>query len=214
MDDEVFDLAIPGDVTVVDGLADREQVRTAMQHFLEGQLGLTTHRETRTFPAYALVRANSDGRLGPNLAASTADCVGGSPPAVPSGGAPAIIGPVLRRRELTPFCGFDDNFFGLTGARVTMTEFAREFHRRHSPLSPGREIVDRTGFTGAYDFKLRFGALPLAAIGHANYRLGRVLEIFGVRSLFTALPEQLGLKLVDTKVSHEVLVIDRINRPD
>jgi len=40
-----------------------------------------------------------------------------------------------------------------------------------------------------------------------------VLEPFGIRSVFTALPEQLGLKLVDATVSREVLVIDRINRP-
>lgn len=94
-----------------------------------------------------------------------------------------------------------------------MAELAQEFHRRHYPLSPDRKVVDRTGLTGAYDFELRFGALPIAAIGYANYRIGRLLEPFGVRSVFTALPEQLGLKLVDTTVSHDVLVIDQIYRP-
>jgi len=65
-----------------------------------------------------------------------------------------------------------------------------------------------------YDLEIRFGLLPLAAIGNAHYRVGRVFELFGVRSLFTALPEQLGLKLVDTTVSREVLVIDQIHRPN
>jgi uncharacterized protein (TIGR03435 family) len=94
-----------------------------------------------------------------------------------------------------------------------MPQLAQEFHRSHYPLAPDREIIDRTGLTGTYDFELRFGILPLAAIGHANYRIGRVLYPFGIRSVFTALPEQLGLKLVDTTISHDVLVIDHIDRP-
>ena len=114
------------------------------------------------------------------------------------------------------FCGIDNNFFGLSGARVTMADLANEFHRTnaHYPLSPDRVIIDRTGLTGAYDFELRFGMLPIAAIGHAHPTFGKLLEPFGIRSLFTALPEQLGLKLVDATVSREVLVIDQINRPD
>jgi uncharacterized protein (TIGR03435 family) len=211
MDTETFDLAIPGEVTVVDGLADPQQVQTAMQAFLEEHLGLTTHRETRKFPAYALVLNNKDGRLGPSLKPSTIDCVasGANP-------RPATIGPVLRERyQRRRFCGLDDDsFFGLSVARMTMTEFAQALSWRRGPIDPGREVVDRTGLSGFYDFELRFGFLPLAAIGQANYQFGRVLAPFGIRSVFTALPEQLGLKLVDTTVSHEVLVIDQIDRPN
>ena len=215
MDDEVFDLDIPADVAVVDGLANPEQVQAAIRQFLETQLALTTHREMRTFPAYALVRANADGRLGRNLTPSTVDCVGSkTPPAPQVNGALVPLQPVLRRRELTPFCGFEDGITGLSGSRVTMAEFVREFHRRRSPLAPDREVVDRTGLTGAYDLQLQFGLLPLAAIGYAHPVVGAVLQPFGVRSVYTALPEQLGLKLVDAKVSREVPVIDRINRPD
>jgi uncharacterized protein (TIGR03435 family) len=214
MDNEVFDLDIPGDVTVVDGLADRVQVQAAMQQYLEGRLGLTTHRETRTFPAYALVSASKDGRLGSSLKPSTIDCVASGANTRPNAD-PAIIEPVLHERfQMRRFCGLEDNFFGLSAAHMTMAEFTSELTRRRSPMSPDREVVDRTGLTGAYDFELRFGLLPLAAIGHAHYQFGRVLAPFGIRSVFTALPEQLGLKLVDTTVSREVLVIDQINRPD
>lgn len=213
IDRETFDVTAPGDLTVVDGRPDYEQVRGALREFLEGSLGLTTHRETRTFPAYAMVLARADGQLGASLKPSTIDCIVGGPP-----GGPNLVrlkaGPVLRERQITRrLCGIDNNLFGLTGARVTMTDLARDFDRQDSPLSPGREIIDKTGLTGDYDFELRFGVLPLAAIGQAHYRLGRVFELFGVRSVFTALPEQLGLKLVDTTVSREVLVIDHINRP-
>jgi uncharacterized protein (TIGR03435 family) len=214
IDEETFDLTVPADLTIVDGLTDPAEVQTALRQMLEGQFGLATHRETRTFPAYALVRANPDGPLGRSLKPSTADCVDGKLPPVERSPDPATLQPVLRRREGSPFCGIEDNITGLRGRRVTMTEFVREFHRRHSPLSPDREIVDRTGLTGAYDFELRFGLLPLAAVGYAHSLLGTVLQPFGIRSVFTALPEQLGLKLVDATVSREVLVIDQINRPN
>ena len=215
MDTETFDLAVPGDLTVVDGVADPKQVQAALQGFLEERLGLTTHRETRKFPAYALVLANKDGRLGSSLKPSTIDCVASGANPRPNAD-PATIGPVLQERsQLRRFCGLnDDSFFGLSVARMTMTEFAQALSWRRGPIDPGREVVDRTGLSGAYDFELRLGFLPLAAIGQANYQFGRVLAPFGIRSVFTALPEQLGLKLVDTTVSREVLVIDQIHRPN
>ena len=213
IDEETFDLTVPAGLTITDGLTDPMEVQTALRQMLEIRFGLATHRETRTFPAYALVRANADGRLGSSLKPSTIDCFAGGANSRPN--ADPATGPVLRTQLQTlRFCGVDNNFFGLSGARVTMAELAAEFHRAHYPLSPDRAIVDRTGLTGPYDFELRFGLLPIAAIGHANPTLGRVLQPFGIRSVFTALPEQLGLKLVDATVSREVLVIDRINRPN
>ncbi|HVG54919.1 MAG TPA: M56 family metallopeptidase [Vicinamibacterales bacterium] len=213
MDEETFDLTIPADLAITGGLADSAQVQEALQQTLEGRLGLVTHRETRKFPAYALVLANANGRLGPSLKPSTIDCVASGSNPRPNRDA-AEVGPVLHERfQSGRFCGFDDTFFGITAARVTMTEFAREFHRRHYPMQPDREVVDRTGLTGFYDLEVRFGFLPLAAIGHAHYQLGRLLQPFGIRSFSTALPEQLGLKLVDTTISRDVLVIDQINRP-
>jgi uncharacterized protein (TIGR03435 family) len=214
IDTETFDLAVPGDLTIVDGIPDSEQVQAAMQGFLEERLDLTTHRETRKFPAYAMVLVNKDGRLGPSLKPSTIDCFAGGANPRPNA-EPATVGPALHERVQTRrFCGIDNNFFGLSGARVTMTQLAGEFVRHHYPLSPGRTIVDRTGLAGAYDFELRLGPLPLAAIGHANPMIGKAMAPFGVLSIYTAFPEQLGLKLVDTTVTREVLVIDRINRPD
>ena len=207
MDRETFDIFAPATLTLNDGQTDPNEVREALQQMLEGQLGLTTHRETRSFPAYALVVSESGGRLGPSLKPSVADCFD------PDAGQQQRIDSRHQQVVTRRFCGIDNNFFGLSGARVTMGELANEFHRTQYPLSPDRTVVDRTGLTGTYDFELRFGALPIAAIGHAHPMFGKVLEPFGVRSVFTALPEQLGLKLVDATVSREVLVIDHINRP-
>jgi uncharacterized protein (TIGR03435 family) len=210
LDDEAFELTVPVDLSIENGVADPRQVQAALQELLEKRLGLVSHRETRTFPAYGMVLANAGGRLGPSLKPSTAECVGAPRPNPEQ----AIVGPVLRETHVTRhLCGVEDNFFGLTGRRVTMAELAMEFHRHQNPLAPDRTVVDRTGLTGAYDFELRVGAIPLAAIGSANPLIGKVLEPMGIRSLFSALPEQLGLKLVTTTISREVLVIDQINRP-
>jgi uncharacterized protein (TIGR03435 family) len=242
IDHETFDVFAPATLTLNDGRPDEDEIRAALQQMLEKQLGLRTHREVRTFPAYALVLAESGGRLGPSLKPSVADCVDAG--SLARRNRDLALEPMQKELEsaaqapTTPeraqtihrlqqridsrrqvavtqrVCGIDNNFFGLSGARVTMSELASEFHRAHYPLAPDRTIVDRTGLTGAYDFELRFGLLPIAAIGHANYAVGRLLHPLGIRSLFTALPEQLGLKLVDATVSRDVLVIDQINRPN
>ena len=64
-----------------------------------------------------------------------------------------------------------------------------------------RVVIDRTGMTGGWDFELTFAPPEVAA--DAN----------DLPSLFTALEEQLGLKLAATRGPAEVLVIDRIERP-
>jgi uncharacterized protein (TIGR03435 family) len=128
MDSETFDVHAPADLTIVNGVADAEQVRNALQRMFEGTLGLTTHVETRNFPAYAMVLANADGRLGASLTRSTIQCFDGSPEVRPNPDAPNL-GPTLRERHAAlRLCGIDNNFFGLTGARVAT--------RRRHPRSP------------------------------------------------------------------------------
>ena len=66
----------------------------------------------------------------------------------------------------------------------------------------GRPVVDKTGLTGKYDFTLEFE--PAARAGK---------DESGRPSIFTALEEELGLKLVPAKEPVEVLVIDSIKQP-
>jgi len=63
----------------------------------------------------------------------------------------------------------------------------------------GELVIDRTGLAGQYDFTLEWApALNAAAAGP---------------SLFTALDEQLGLRLESAKTAVDAVVIDRIERP-
>lgn len=67
----------------------------------------------------------------------------------------------------------------------------------------GRPVVDNTGLTGKYDFLLEYTPSSRIATDHS-----------GRPSIFTALEEQLGLKLVPSKQSVEVLVVDSIEQPN
>ena len=67
-----------------------------------------------------------------------------------------------------------------------------------------RAVIDRTGLSGAWDFELTFAPPGLAPDAAADGN---------IPSLFTALHEQLGLKLEATRGPAEVLVVDRIEHP-
>jgi uncharacterized protein (TIGR03435 family) len=75
-------------------------------------------------------------------------------------------------------------------------------------LSPfvGRQVVDQTGVTGGFDFDLEFPEL-VAGPGGA----GPAADAGG--SVFTAVEEQLGLKLTSAKGPVEFVVIDRVEHP-
>jgi len=66
----------------------------------------------------------------------------------------------------------------------------------------GKPVLDKTGLTGKYDFTLEFEPAALAGKDES-----------GRPSIFTALEEQLGLKLVPAKEPVDVLVIDSIEQP-
>ena len=72
----------------------------------------------------------------------------------------------------------------------------------------GRIIVDKTGLIGGFDLELEFTPDPSAAGGQPP-----AVSDTNLPSLFTALEEQLGLKLVPERRPVEVLVIDRVERP-
>jgi uncharacterized protein (TIGR03435 family) len=74
----------------------------------------------------------------------------------------------------------------------------------------GRNVIDRTGLTGTFDVHLKWAVDDLAGLGGPG--AAPSLDPPGL-SIFTALREQLGLKLESTKGLVEVLVIDRIEKP-
>jgi uncharacterized protein (TIGR03435 family) len=72
----------------------------------------------------------------------------------------------------------------------------------YKQLFMDRPLVDETGLTGRYDFKLTY------SYGDAPNTSGDVAP-----TMFTAIQEQLGLKFEPVRASVDTFVIDHIERP-
>jgi uncharacterized protein (TIGR03435 family) len=73
----------------------------------------------------------------------------------------------------------------------------------------GRPVVDRTGLEGNFAVRLKFARdapFPTTAPGQPS-------AMDDAPSIFTAVQEQLGLRLESTTVQGQVLIIDHIERP-
>jgi uncharacterized protein (TIGR03435 family) len=182
-----------------------------MRNLLAERFKLAMHNETRDMPIYALVLARSDGKLGPKIQPSTVDCAGlrgrgpgrGGPP-----GPPAPPAPGER-----PPCGMMMGPASVAAGGVSFTQLAALLSQR-----VGRVVVDKTGLSGLYEFNLDFtpefpqGA-PAGGPGGAPPLInGGTFDPNGP-SIYTALQEQLGLKLDSQRGPVEVLVIDRVEQP-
>ena len=150
---------------------------------------LTVHNETRERPVYALTVARADKRLGPQLEKSTTDCASAKgPDACGSTVAPGFI----RSRGRT------------------MAQFAESLSMlTNTGSSLNRLILDRTGLDGPYHVTLKFTPdnIPPVSIP------GLPAVDSNGPSIFTALQEQLGLKLEASNGMVQVLVIDSAARP-
>ena len=172
-----------------------EQQQQMFRAFLTDRLKLTAHYESRQQQGYNLVFARSDHTLGAGLKPSELDCAQASGRPQPG-----------RDRDLVAFasthCGMsmtdlDGTMYsgGLTMASLVSTLAA----------TVGRPVADRTGLTGYYSVKFRFLRFPLPT--------GREPQPEDPPSVFTALSEQLGLKLESETLASQILVIDHIERP-
>ena len=93
---------------------------------------------------------------------------------------------------------------GLGGRNVTMKYFAFVLSRLLD-----RSVIDRTGLPGYYDVSLDFARDPLPG-ARPTVESRRPAD---GPSVFTALREQLGLRLDSTKGPVEFLVIEHVQRP-
>jgi uncharacterized protein (TIGR03435 family) len=162
-----------------------------LRALLADRFKLSVHRETREAPMYALIKSNADGKLGPQLHESSTNCYA----ARPQGTAPRRL------------CGVRGPAGNITGTAVTMAELAASFAEWPAV---GRPVVDRTGLIGQYDLRLE----SVAAVPGPNTDSAIANPApDALPNVFTALQEQLGLKLQADKGPVEFLVVDHAEWP-
>jgi uncharacterized protein (TIGR03435 family) len=166
-----------------------DQYWEMLQALLEDRFKLAYHRETRTVSLYALVLAKKDGTLGPGINRSAdPNC-----PVDPTG---------------LNYCGVQPGPGRMNGQRVPMARIAREL----SPFA-GRPVQDETGLSGSFDFQLAWTPDQFRSDdGKIKLLNGNPVDPSGP-SFFTAIQEQLGLKLESKKGPVEILVIDHGEPP-
>ena len=175
----------------------REQRSEMMRTMFEERMKLRAHVEQRERDIFALVVARSDGRLGPQLKPSTLDC-GPRPPGTPPPPPPTSF----SESDAQGRCGglFGQGVIVSGGIQLDSLVFSI------SGLA-GRQVMNRTGLQGFYALTLRFAMSrgPGAATDAAADD--------NLPDFFTALQEQLGLKLQPEKATIPIFVIDHIERP-
>jgi bla regulator protein BlaR1 len=178
-----------------EGLPSEEMMRgPMMQAILEDRFKLKVHRETREVPVYALTEAKGGSKLQPFREGSciVIDRTAFPPPPADPKNCHA------RGTKKGP-----DQIVEAQG--ITVEEFSKVF--LNGPLD--RPVINKTGITGRFDFHLEYApdeATPLFARPDVN-------APDRGPSIFTAVQEQLGLKLEPAKGPGELLVIDRVERP-
>lgn len=175
---------------------------------LADRFKLAAHAETRDMQIYALVLARGDGKLGPKMRPSDVDCE--ALRAARANGTAPPVGPP-RAGEPMPPCATRLMFGPLSRIESSGMRLAQLVG--FLSLSTGKPVVDRTGLSGDFAVSVEFVAEP-----GAGSQLGPPAPAAGAPppdapSLFTALQEQLGLKLDSRREPTEVLVIDRAEQP-
>jgi uncharacterized protein (TIGR03435 family) len=166
-----------------------------LRTLLKDRFKLAAHNETRETPIFSLVVARSDGKLGPQLIKSDFDCAAyrASTHAPPEPGR-------------TPNCATRINPGALYGKAIPMSMLA-------TSLAPfvSRFTVDKTGLTGGFDVAVTW--TPDPAFPNVSSPLADAAPNSSGPSIFVALQEQLGLKLVSDKGPVAVLVVDHLEQP-
>lgn len=175
--------------------AQPQQLMAMLQNLVKERFKADIRRETREIDVYALTPARSDGRLGPQLRPASVDCEAMRSAAAP--GAP----PPPPRANGAPSCGMSVNAGRAMAGGYLIADIARNLSG-----ATGRIIVDRTGLTGRYDMELQWTPDPLPGAPAPA-------SVSDSGSLFTAVQEQLGLRLQPERAPVGVLVIYSAERP-
>lgn len=187
-----------------------------MQALLADRFHLTIHKESKEMPIYNLVVGKNGPKMeeakplpppdpnGPKGDTTTAKADGGGPGKFGPG--PGRGGPSMM------MSGGRGGVMTLTASAMPMSSLVRMLSG-----SLGRPVIDKTGLTKNYDFKLEYsrddvGVAPALGGGGDGAPPVPNADASGP-TLVTAVQEQLGLKLESTRGAVEIIVIDHAEKP-
>ena len=168
-----------------------------LQELLVDRFKLMIHRGSKMGPAYALTVAKG----GPKLRKSTCTPTffGPGEPPLPAGTMPCPLeGPVRK------------------GTMLAVDRYAKTLSELCVMLTMDRPVIDRTGVQGVFDFHIEFAPDDTSPFFQSRLQAlpdTGASDPSGGPSIFTALREQLGLKLDPVEAPREFLMIDSIARP-
>jgi uncharacterized protein (TIGR03435 family) len=173
-----------------------DERRLMLQALLADRFKLVARRQEREVSLLALMLNRNDGKLGPNLTENKG-CIQPAAAAAqtetPGAAQQAVCGPKT----------------GGAGRLLLVGQTMQQFTSLLA-LVLGRTVVDKTGLTARYDIDLSFA--PERQLPPGIETPGTPADPNGP-SVYTAVREQLGLKLEQQRDREEVLVIDHIERP-
>lgn len=183
-----------------------DEMRPMLQALLEERFQLKVHTEKKDVPVYALLPGKNGLKL---PAAKEGGCVKfdpeNGPPPPPPGRGPGGLPP-----GPPPCGGMMIGPFQMQGGSISIAQFIGGL----SNLL-GRPVIDKTGFTGTFDLHLEYSPEGLA-MGRGGMPMpppppGAAPDD-SKPTIFTAVQEQLGLRLESQKAPGDTLVIDHAEK--
>lgn len=187
MKSDRFDLTakVSGEDVPAYGKLNTAQRRQMLQNLLTDRFHLKVHLETKTLPTYDLVIDKSGFKLKPDTL-----------PDAPSNEEAQAHPDKYRKGMLTMGPGL----FEASG--LPISSLASQLGN-----TVGKPVHDATGLTGNYDIKLHYRP------DETGPATGDTAADNDAPSVFSALQEQLGLKLVPSKGPVEILIVDSAEKP-
>ena len=201
-----------------DGDATPAEFNAMLKALLIERFALRTRTQSKDLPLHVLTLARSDGRLGSQLKPTSEACLAEMEERRKNPGQ-QVIPPrpaartVEEMREMmrTPRCGVSS--MSSSTSSMTYSFSGLPFNNLVSRLSSelNAPVVDKTGLTGNYDAVLEYEPVRRQATLSANPNPQEPAVL--MPPLRTALQQQLGLKLEDTKGPLDVIIIESVQQP-
>ena len=189
-------------------LMDGGPLNLMMRALLANRFKLVVESTKKEMPVFELVMARADRRLGPRLKQSDSDCEAMRAAARAGGPPPALAAPPEPGQP--PPCGLMIRPGNIAVGGFPIAEFARTLSQ-----NVGRIVIDKTGLQGNYAFTVDYTPEQMPGNGGTPPAGAPSLPPIDPNgpSIYTALQEQLGLKLQQARAPVDMIVIKSIERP-